>query len=174
MITERKLRQLSPTRRYRERPCLSRIMLRAACSAPSKVVSELKRSAKINMPESAQSYIDDKSKDFAVIDFADKWVVARDAGIKNPKIEFLVLSADFWLSAIIAIARKTEDKRHDPDLASGLLEDFLGKHGEGYIDIIAEISRKWPRFRHLLGGVWKGNMKKGIWHRIEAIRGTPW
>jgi len=126
------------------------------------------------MPESAQVYIDDKSKDEAVIAFADKWVVARDTGIQNPEIEFLEMSADFWLSSIIAIARKIEDKRHDPDLASGLLEDFLGRHGEEYIDIITEISRKWPRFRYLLGGVWKGSMKKGIWHRIEAIRGTPW
>ena len=40
---------LSRTRRYSERPCLSRIMLRAAYSAPSTVVAELKRSAKLRL-----------------------------------------------------------------------------------------------------------------------------
>ena len=38
----------SRTRRYSERTCLSRIVLRAAHSAPSTFVAELKRSAKMN------------------------------------------------------------------------------------------------------------------------------
>jgi hypothetical protein len=37
----------SRTRRYSERTCLSRIVLRAARSAPSTFVAELKRSAKL-------------------------------------------------------------------------------------------------------------------------------
>jgi len=110
-----------------------------------------------------------------VVAFADRWLAAQDAKTFDPAVEFVKMTHEDWLAAIIAIAKKTEaDRRHDPTLAAGLLEDFLGKYGEAYFDIVLELSRRWPRFRYLLGGVWQGSMKKGLWHKIEAIRGQPW
>ena len=118
-----------------------------------------------------------------VEDFAGRWILNEDTGGGDRDVNDFQYglfrsdepdAGDSCLSVIIAIARLTEDKRHDGILAAGMLEDFLGRHGADYIGVVEVLARKWPRFRYLLGGVWQGSMTKDVWHRVEAARGSPW
>jgi hypothetical protein len=59
-------------------------------------------------------------------------------------------------------------------LAAGPLEDLLAHHGADYIEQVETLARQDPKFRHLLGGVWKNAMTDDIWQRIEAVRGVMW
>jgi hypothetical protein len=70
-------------------------------------------------------------------------------------------------------------KRDMPDiavasLAAGPLEDLLAHHGPDYIDRIETLARQDPKFRHLLGGVWKNAMTEDIWQRVRTIRDETW
>lgn len=70
-------------------------------------------------------------------------------------------------------------KRDMPDiamasLAAGPLEDLLAHHGPEYIDRIETLVRQDPKFRHLLGGVWKNAMTDEIWQRVQAARIKAW
>ena len=56
-------------------------------------------------------------------------------------------------------------------LAAGPLEDLIDDYGALFIDRIETESRRNPRFRQLLGGVWKGS-SADIWARVEACRGV--
>ena len=56
-------------------------------------------------------------------------------------------------------------------LAAGPLEDLIDDYGALFIDRIETESRRNPRFRQLLGGVWKSS-SADIWARVEACRGV--
>jgi hypothetical protein len=59
-------------------------------------------------------------------------------------------------------------------LAAGPLEDALAAHGPAIIDEVERRAGRNPKFRHLLGGVWKSEMSDAIWERICNVRGTAW
>lgn len=60
-------------------------------------------------------------------------------------------------------------------LAAGPLEDLLASGGEKYIDEIEDLARKDPKFRNLLGGVWKNAMTDDVWQRVQnAWDRTGW
>jgi len=66
-------------------------------------------------------------------------------------------------------------KRDLPDkmiavLAAGPLEDLLDKRGEDFIDRIEELARTDPKFKDLLGGVWRTTMTEEVWQRVQAVR----
>lgn len=53
-------------------------------------------------------------------------------------------------------------------LAAGPLEDYLAKCGERVIDRVEERARSDPKFRSLLGGVWRNSMSAEVWARVQA------
>jgi hypothetical protein len=55
-------------------------------------------------------------------------------------------------------------------LASGLLENFLVKHGSGFIDRIERAATQSDRFRETLTGVWKNEIPDDVWARVKKIR----
>jgi hypothetical protein len=65
--------------------------------------------------------------------------------------------------------------KHDlPDevmavLAAGPLEDLLAKRGADFIDRVEELARKDPKFKYLLGGVWRNSMTDEVWERLQAL-----
>jgi hypothetical protein len=133
------------------------------------------------MPLAPHEYLTLADENSWINEFADNWILDQDTGggdfnILNMEFSFGrdAGAADGWLAAIITIAHRTMDGRHDSVLAAGMLEDFLGKHGEVYIDIVAILAKESPRFRNLLGGVWRGSMTKNVWHKIEVIRDKAW
>ena len=75
-----------------------------------------------------------------------------------------------WQFVVTAYKRDLND-RHFSLLAAGELEDLIADFGEIYIERIEELSRKDPKFRLLLGGVWRSSSKPAIWERIERSRG---
>ena len=56
------------------------------------------------------------------------------------------------------------------NLAAGPLEDFLGRHGERYLDVFHALALREQRLREVLDGVWQGSMPKRVWHRIEILQ----
>jgi hypothetical protein len=59
-------------------------------------------------------------------------------------------------------------------LAAGPLEDVLARHGPAVIEEVETRARRLPRFRHLLGGVWKNAMTDEVWDRVCKARGKVW
>lgn len=132
------------------------------------------------MPLPAPEYTSSIEENPWIKEFAQKWVASKDdRSLDDDAVVDLEMrikmhcDADTKLIVILAIAAHMEDGRHDNLLAAGMLEDFLGDHGEEYIDIIKELARIVPRFRRILAGVWQGRMKKGVWHIVQAEADYP-
>lgn len=53
-------------------------------------------------------------------------------------------------------------------LAAGPLEDYLAKCGEKVIARVEDRASADPKFRSLLGGVWKNSMTEEVWARVQA------
>ncbi|MCU0784544.1 MAG: hypothetical protein MUF81_10990 [Verrucomicrobia bacterium] len=81
---------------------------------------------------------------------------------------------DIAWQAILEILKRelTDDQR--AFLAAGLMEDLLVWHGAAFIIRVEEEAKVNPRFNHLLGGVWRREMPKEIWERIEHARKEVW
>ena len=56
------------------------------------------------------------------------------------------------------------------NLAAGPLEDLLCRHGPEVIDSVESEATSVPRFRDLLGGVWRNVIREDIWDRLQALR----
>jgi hypothetical protein len=77
---------------------------------------------------------------------------------------------DRALAAIFAVMQLTDDQRVLGGLAAGPLEDFLGAHGEAYLDVMHTLALQHRRLREVLDGVWQGAMPQRVWHRIEILK----
>ena len=58
-------------------------------------------------------------------------------------------------------------------VAAGPLEDLIEYHGAEVIDWVEREAHVNPRFRQLLGGVWKSSTAE-VWARVERARGEAW
>jgi ABC-type nitrate/sulfonate/bicarbonate transport system substrate-binding protein len=64
-------------------------------------------------------------------------------------------------------------KRDPPDevievLAAGPLEDYIAKLGDSVIERVEQQAASDPKFRSLLGGVWRNNISDDVWRRVQA------
>lgn len=55
-------------------------------------------------------------------------------------------------------------------LGAGQFENFLGIHGEAYLDVIHSLALQHRRLREVLDDVWQGAMPKRVWHKIEILK----
>ena len=55
-------------------------------------------------------------------------------------------------------------------LAAGPLEDYIAQLGERVIDKVESQAAVDPKFRSLLGGVWRNSMSEEVWKRVQACR----
>jgi hypothetical protein len=53
-------------------------------------------------------------------------------------------------------------------LAAGPLEDYIAKLGERVIGQVEAQAAMDPKFRSLLGGVWRNSMSDEVWERVQA------
>jgi hypothetical protein len=75
-----------------------------------------------------------------------------------------------WL-VIQEILEMIEATRSNPvfqELAAGPLEDLLDEHGFEFIDRVETLVQANPKFRLLLGGVWRSGIDQAVWDRIQA------
>lgn len=77
---------------------------------------------------------------------------------------------DLALSVLFAIMQLTDDPKLLGQLGAGRMEDFLGIHGETYVDTIHTLALQHRRLREVLEHVWQGAMPKSVWHRIEILK----
>lgn len=77
---------------------------------------------------------------------------------------------DRALATMFAIMQLTDDEEVLGGLGAGPLEDFLGMHGEAYLDIMHSLALEHRRLREVLDHVWQGRMPKRVWHRIEILQ----
>ena len=59
-------------------------------------------------------------------------------------------------------------------LAASPTEDLIAEHGATIIDNVEAEALRNPRFKLLLGGVWRRGMPEDIWTRVEQCRGHAW
>jgi hypothetical protein len=87
------------------------------------------------------------------------------------------LDADMAWAVILQILDKVNSDPKDvlfQVLAASPTEDLLGEHGSAVIDRVEAEALRNPRFKLLLGGVWRGRMSQEIWARVEQCRGRAW
>jgi hypothetical protein len=81
---------------------------------------------------------------------------------------------DDLLRFVLAVTSKNPPDTVLAVLAAGPLEELIAYSGNEFIDRIEVEARSNPKFRHLLGGVWRHGTPGPIWARIEAVRDKPW
>lgn len=77
---------------------------------------------------------------------------------------------DRALAIIFAAMQLTDNQRVLGLLGAGPLENFLGVHGEAYLETMHVLALQHRRLREVLDGVWQGAMPKRVWHRIEILK----
>jgi len=106
-------------------------------------------------------------------EIAEAWITKREGSWTDDheRLAGLIHSApEQALASIFAIMQITEDQKVLGGLAAGPLEDFLGVHGEAYLETFHALALEHRRLREVLDGVWQGAMPKRVWHRIEALQ----
>ena len=106
-------------------------------------------------------------------ELAEEWLTKRDGVWTDEDDRFcgmLHADPDRTLSVIFASMQLTDDRRILSGLAAGPVEDFLGVHGEVYLDTFHTLALEHRRLRDVLDGVWQGAMPKRVWHRIEILK----
>ena len=78
-----------------------------------------------------------------------------------------------WAAVLEILGRPLSDEQ-TANLAAGPLETLLAWHGPQVIDRVEDQARVDPRFRHLLGGVWRHGMSDGVWDRVVSARRKAW
>lgn len=108
---------------------------------------------------------------------AEAWITKREGDWTedDERLAGLIHAApDEALATMLGIMQMTDDQRVLGGLAAGPLEDFLGVHGEAYVDAIHTLELEHRRLREVLDRVWQGAMSKQVWHRIELLKQRPY
>jgi hypothetical protein len=75
--------------------------------------------------------------------------------------------AELW-DFILEVLRRDPPTEVIEVLAAGPLEDYIAKLGENVIDRVEDQAAADPKFRNLLGGVWRNSMSDEVWKRVQA------
>jgi hypothetical protein len=84
---------------------------------------------------------------------------AIDLALENPE--------ELW-DFILEVLKRDPVMEVIEVLASGPLEDFIAKLGDMVIDKVEARAAADPKFRNLLGGVWRNSMSDEVWTRVQA------
>ena len=74
-----------------------------------------------------------------------------------------------WRFIEAAVAEASRDD-HLLSVAAGPVEHLLWKHGEAFIGRVEERVAADPKWRTLIGGVWRHGMSDAVWSRVEALK----
>lgn len=111
--------------------------------------------------------------DLDIQEMAESWITTpRPDWTKDDDKLYQTLHTepDKALSVIFAMMQLTDDPKCHADIAAGPLEDFLGAHGETYVDGFHALALQERRLREVLDGVWQGSMSKIVWRRVEILK----
>ena len=75
---------------------------------------------------------------------------------------------------MLEILQRDQSSRVVESLSSGALEEFLGEHGDEFIETVEKQAQRDSVFAHLLGGVWQGEMSEDIWARVQRAATKKW
>lgn len=92
---------------------------------------------------------------------ATEWASDKmiDLALENPE--------ELW-DIILEILKRDPPTEVIEVLAAGPLEDYIAKLGEKVIDRVEAQSAADPKFKNLLGGVWRNSMSDDVWRRVQA------
>ena len=79
---------------------------------------------------------------------------------------------DFPKEAFDVVLSILESNQSDPVIvavAAGPVEDILVQHGSEFIDLVEREAKRSPKFRSMLGGVWRNSMDEVVWLRLTAV-----
>ncbi len=104
---------------------------------------------------------------------AEAWITKPESDWTedHERLQGMIRSApEEALATMLGIMQMTDEPRLLNGLAAGPLEDFLGVHGEAYMDTIHTLALEHRRLREVLDGVWQGAMPKRVWRRVELLK----
>jgi hypothetical protein len=81
---------------------------------------------------------------------------------------------ELCLDIILTIIDRDQTNRVMANLAAGPLEDLLSEHGDRMINRVVTLAKSNDRFKHLLGGVWQGDMSDELWTRLQDLVPNRW
>jgi hypothetical protein len=106
-------------------------------------------------------------------ELAEAWITkpANDWTDEDERLIDLFRDApDKALATIFAIMQLADGVKILGSLGAGQFENFLGIHGEAYLDVIHSLALQHRRLREVLDDVWQGAMPKRVWHKIEILK----
>jgi hypothetical protein len=74
------------------------------------------------------------------------------------------------LSLIVKIASRSSNRDVLGALAAGPLESILARHGEQVIDAVEKLVADDPKFKCIIGDVWRNAMTDAIWQRVLTLQ----
>ena len=91
---------------------------------------------------------------------ATEWASEKmiDLALENPD--------ELW-DPILEILKRDPPTEVIEVLAAGPLEDYIARLGERVIDRVEAQAAADPKFRSLLGGVWRNSMSDEVWTRVQ-------
>lgn len=92
---------------------------------------------------------------------ATEWASDKmiDLALENPE--------ELW-DIILEILKRDPPTEVIEVLAAGPLEDYIAKLGEKVIDRVEAHAAADPKFKNLLGGVWRNSISDDVWRRVQA------
>ena len=125
---------------------------------------EVERLAAAFIDHFSDQYVWDKDMVLSKRDIsATEWASdkAIDLALENPK--------ELW-EFILEVLKRDPPTEVIEVLAAGPLEDYIARLGGQVIDRVEAQAAADPKFRSLLGGVWRNSMSEDIWRRVQACR----
>ena len=120
-------------------------------------------------------------KNFTFDELVDTWIeyYQYDSNSKEAEERFWALETymdwtidekheELWRFTLEVLKREPSPELMNI-LAAGPLEDLMQDYGPLYIDRVEKEARTHVKFRKLLAGVWKADIKDDIWKRMQKF-----
>jgi len=113
-------------------------------------------------------------------DLITGWIDLQLASLNSPEWEESVWSAQILdelvddypreaFDVVLSIMESPDAERVIGGVAAEPIEDLLVQHGDEFIELVENEAKRSPKFRHMLGGVWRSSMDESIWLRLTAV-----
>lgn len=112
--------------------------------------------------------------------YAKKWITLVNMDTDSPEYDLLfneLMPVMDWPSEnpdlcwefIQEVLNQTDDEKILYDLAAGPIESVLAHNPHKSIVILEDLSKKLPKLRNILDGVWQNLMPDDVWKRVQNL-----
>ena len=138
---------------------------------PEIVRAEVASQLEIDPPITAEAWraLDEPRTDAELAAMAQAWIEHVDTFWAFAEVLDLTMSddADETWELILELVQEATTDRQLWDIGAGPLEDFLGRHGQVWIERVEAQAFADPKLCYALARCWKAQMSDAVWERVH-------